>query len=71
MKLNLDRALGEQPIRIGYLLRVTTEPIGNNGVLLIDVLRSCLTEACLLCYLTDLGLCTLSCVADWSVVKGM
>jgi hypothetical protein len=31
LKLNLDRALGEQLIRISYLLRVTTEPIGNNG----------------------------------------
>jgi hypothetical protein len=30
LKLNLDRALGGQLIRIGYLLRVTTEPIGNN-----------------------------------------
>jgi hypothetical protein len=31
LKLNLDRALGGQLIRIGYLLRVTTEPTGNNG----------------------------------------
>jgi hypothetical protein len=31
LKLNLDRAIGEQLIRINYLLRVTTEPIGNNG----------------------------------------
>jgi hypothetical protein len=30
LKLNLDRALGEQLIRISYLLRVTTELIGNN-----------------------------------------
>jgi hypothetical protein len=30
LKLNLDRAIGEQLIRISYLLRVTTEPIGNN-----------------------------------------
>jgi hypothetical protein len=30
LKLNLDRALGEQLIRISYLLRVTTEQIGNN-----------------------------------------
>jgi hypothetical protein len=30
MKLNLDRALGGQIIRIGYLLKITIEPIGNN-----------------------------------------
>jgi hypothetical protein len=30
LKLNLNRAVGGQLIRIGYLLRVTTEPIGNN-----------------------------------------
>jgi hypothetical protein len=30
LRLNLDRALGEQLIRIGYLLKITTEPIGNN-----------------------------------------
>jgi hypothetical protein len=30
LKLNLDRVLGGQLIRIGYLLRVTTEPTGNN-----------------------------------------
>jgi hypothetical protein len=30
LKLNLDRALGGQLIKIGYLLRITTEPIGNN-----------------------------------------
>jgi hypothetical protein len=30
LKLNLDRALGGQLIRIGYLLKITTEPIGNN-----------------------------------------
>jgi hypothetical protein len=30
LKLNLNRALGGQLIRIGYSLRVTTEPIGNN-----------------------------------------
>jgi hypothetical protein len=30
LKLNLDRALEGQLIRISYLLRVATEPIGNN-----------------------------------------
>jgi hypothetical protein len=30
LKLNLDRALGGQLIKIGYLLRITTEPIGNS-----------------------------------------
>jgi hypothetical protein len=30
LKLNLGKALGRQLIRISYLLRVTTELIGNN-----------------------------------------
>jgi hypothetical protein len=30
LRLNLDRALGGQLIRIGYLLKITIEPIGNN-----------------------------------------
>jgi hypothetical protein len=30
LKLNLNRAVGEQLIRIGYSLKITTEPIGNN-----------------------------------------
>jgi hypothetical protein len=30
LKLNLGRALGRQLIRISYMLRVTTELIGNN-----------------------------------------
>jgi hypothetical protein len=30
LKLNLDRALGGQPIKMGYLLKTTTESIGNN-----------------------------------------
>jgi hypothetical protein len=30
LKLHLDRVLGGQLTRISYLLRVTTEPIGNN-----------------------------------------
>jgi hypothetical protein len=30
LKLNLDRALGGQLIRISYSLKITTEPIGNN-----------------------------------------
>jgi hypothetical protein len=30
LRLNLDRALGGQSIWIGYLLKITTEPIGNN-----------------------------------------
>jgi hypothetical protein len=30
LKLNLDRALGGQLTKIGYLLKITTEPIGNN-----------------------------------------
>jgi hypothetical protein len=32
LKLNLDRALGGQLIRIGYLLKIITEPIGTTGV---------------------------------------
>jgi hypothetical protein len=32
LKLNLDRALGGQLIRIGYLLKITTELIGTTGV---------------------------------------
>jgi hypothetical protein len=31
LKLNLDRALGGQLIGIGCSLKITTEPIGNNG----------------------------------------
>jgi hypothetical protein len=31
-ELNLGRVLRGQLIRISYLLRVTTEPIGNNGI---------------------------------------
>jgi hypothetical protein len=30
LKLNLDRALGGQLIKIGYMLKITTESIGNN-----------------------------------------
>jgi hypothetical protein len=30
LKLNLDRALGGQLIKIVYMLRITIEPIGNN-----------------------------------------
>jgi hypothetical protein len=30
LKLNLDRALGGQLIKIGYLLKITTESIGNH-----------------------------------------
>jgi hypothetical protein len=30
LKLNLDRALGGQLIKVGYLLRITTKLIGNN-----------------------------------------
>jgi hypothetical protein len=30
LKLNLDRALGGQLIKIGYLLKITTNPIINN-----------------------------------------
>jgi hypothetical protein len=30
LKLNLDRALKGHLIMIGYLLKITTEPIGNN-----------------------------------------
>jgi hypothetical protein len=30
LKLNLHRALGGQLIKISYLLKITTEPIGNN-----------------------------------------
>jgi hypothetical protein len=31
-KLHLDRALGGQLIKIGYLLKITTKPIGTTGV---------------------------------------
>jgi hypothetical protein len=30
LQLNLDRALGGQPIKIGYSLKTTTESIGNS-----------------------------------------
>jgi hypothetical protein len=30
LKFNLNRAVGGQLIRIGYSLKITTEPIGNN-----------------------------------------
>jgi hypothetical protein len=30
LKLNLDRASGGQLIKIGYLLKIMIEPIGNN-----------------------------------------
>jgi hypothetical protein len=30
LQLNLDRALGGQPIEMGYLLKTTIELIGNN-----------------------------------------
>jgi hypothetical protein len=39
LQLNLDRALGGQPIKIGYSLKVTTEPIGNNRVQLIELAK--------------------------------
>jgi hypothetical protein len=29
LQLNLDRALGRQPIKIGYMLKITTGSIGN------------------------------------------
>jgi hypothetical protein len=32
LKLNLDRALGGQSIWIGYLLKITTEPMGTTRV---------------------------------------
>jgi hypothetical protein len=32
MKLNLDRTLGGQLIRIGYLLKITAELIGTTGI---------------------------------------
>jgi hypothetical protein len=35
----------------------------------MGLLWSCLTEVCLLCYLADLGLCTLVWVADCSADK--
>jgi hypothetical protein len=31
LKLNLNRALEGQLTRTGYSLKITTEPIGNNG----------------------------------------
>jgi hypothetical protein len=61
LKLNLDIALGGQLIKIGYLLKTTTESFGNNRVLADKIGKG---GNCLLCYLTDLGLCTLVWVAD-------
>jgi hypothetical protein len=39
LKLNLDRVLGGQLIRIGYLLKITTEPIGTIGVQPIELAK--------------------------------
>jgi hypothetical protein len=39
LKLNLDRALGGQLIRIAYLLKITTEPIENNRVQPIELAK--------------------------------
>jgi hypothetical protein len=39
LKLNLGRALGGQLIRIGYLLKITTEPIGTTGVQPIELAK--------------------------------
>jgi hypothetical protein len=39
LQLNLDRALGGQPIKIGYSLKVTTELIGDNRVQLIELAK--------------------------------
>jgi hypothetical protein len=39
LKLNLDRALGGQLTKISYLLKITTEPIGNNRVQLIELVK--------------------------------
>jgi hypothetical protein len=39
LKLNLDRTLGGQLIRIGYLLKITTELIGNNRVQPIELAK--------------------------------
>jgi hypothetical protein len=39
LKLNLDRASGGQLIKIGYLLKVTTEPIENNRVQSIELAK--------------------------------
>jgi hypothetical protein len=35
----LDRALGGQLIKISYLLKITIEPIGNNRVQLIELVK--------------------------------
>jgi hypothetical protein len=39
LKLNLDRASGGQLIKMGYLLKTTTESIGNNRVQLIKFVK--------------------------------
>jgi hypothetical protein len=39
LKLNVDRALGGQLIKIGYLLKITTEPIGTIGVQPIESVK--------------------------------
>jgi hypothetical protein len=39
LKLNMDRALGGQLIKIGYLLKITTKPIENNMVQPIELAK--------------------------------
>jgi hypothetical protein len=39
LKLNLDRALGGQLIKIGHLLKVTTESVENNRVQPIELAK--------------------------------
>jgi hypothetical protein len=39
LKLNMDRALGGQLIKIGYLLKITTKPIENNRVQPIELAK--------------------------------
>jgi hypothetical protein len=46
LKLNLDWASGGQLIKIGYLLKITTEPIGNNRGLVDRISKE---GSCLLC----------------------
>jgi hypothetical protein len=61
LKLNLDRASGGQLFKMDYWLKTTAVLIGNNRG---SVDRIGKGGNYLLCYLTDLGLCTLAYVAD-------
>jgi hypothetical protein len=54
LKLNLDKALGRQLIKIAYLLKITTEPIGNNRGLVDRIGKG---GSCLLCLRKSADFC--------------